>query len=227
MKPESVRVAIVAARDEADRVQETVTALLSFVDRVVVADDGSDDATATISASAGAEVVRLGRSVGKGGALEAAIDAAGKPTIYLFADADLGASAASLRPLLGPIVSGEADMTVGVLPAAAGAGLGMVRRLSAFLVRAGGGPRMAAPMSGQRALTAAALAALRPLAGGFGVETAMGIDAARAGLRVLEVPVRASHRQRGRTLRGFVHRGRQGAHLLAAAIPRLMLRGSP
>lgn len=87
---------------------------------------------------------------------------------------------------------------------------------------------MAAPMSGQRALTAEALAALRPLAGGFGVETAMGIDAARAGLRVMEVPVAAAHRPRGRGVAGFAHRARQGVHLLAAALPRLLAapRGS-
>ena len=49
--------------------------------------------------------------------------------------------------------------------------------------------RAEAPLSGQRALTAACLAAVRPLAGGFGMETAMTIDAVRAGFRVVEIPV--------------------------------------
>lgn len=219
-------VGVVAARDEADRVAETVRALLGFVDRVAVADDGSRDETADLARAAGAIVARREKSVGKGRALEAAFALVGDADVYLLADADLGSSAASLEALLGPVVSGEADLTVGVLPAGAGAGLGLVRRVSAAAIRAAGGPWMAAPMSGQRAITRSALAQIRPLAGGFGVETAMGMDAARAGLRVLEVEVAATHRARGKTLSGFAHRGRQGAHLIAAAIPRLLRPGT-
>lgn len=216
--------AVVAARDEADRVAATVAALRTIADRVVVADDGSVDATGAIAAGAGASVIRRTGSTGKGGALEAALGVAGDADVYLLADADLGPSAASLIALLGPIRSGEADLVVGVLPAAPGGGFGLVRRVSAALIRMAGGPAMRAPMSGQRALTASALAAVRPLAAGFGVETAMGIDAARAGLRVVEVPVAAAHRTRGRSVAGFRHRGRQGLHLLRASIPRLLVR---
>lgn len=215
-------VAVVAARDEADRIAATVRALRRFADRVVVADDGSRDATGSLAAGAGAVVVRRTTSAGKGAALEAGFRAAGTAEIYLLADADLGETAATLEALLDPVRSGGADVAVGVLPAAPGGGLGLVRRLSAGLIRLGGGPTMAAPMSGQRALTAGALAALRPLAGGFGVETAMGLDAARAGLRVVEISVAAVHRARGRSIAGFAHRARQGAHLVAAAVPRLV-----
>jgi hypothetical protein len=217
-------VAVVAARDEIDRVAATVAALRGFVNRVVVADDGSSDGTGAAAAAAGAAVIRRARSAGKGDALEAALEVAGDADVILLADADLGATAASLVGLLGPVRAGSADIAVGVLPAAPGGGFGIVRRVSATLIRVAGGPRMEAPMSGQRALTAAALAAVRPLAPGFGVETAMGIDAARANLRVVEVPVAASHRARGRTVAGFTHRARQGAHLLRAAAPRLAHR---
>lgn len=215
-------VAVVAARDEIDRVAATVTALRVFADRVVVADDGSSDGTGAAAAAAGAIVVRRATSAGKGGALEAALDVAGETDIVLLADADLGATAASLSVLLPPVRAGRADIAVGVLPAGPGGGFGLIRRASGALIRLAGGPVMSAPMSGQRALTAAALAAVRPLAPGFGVETAMGIDAARARLRVVEVPVAAAHRPRGRTLSGFAHRGRQGVHLLRAALPRLV-----
>lgn len=215
-------VAVIAARDEADRIAATVTALRGFVDRVIVADDGSRDGTGAIAATAGAAVIRRATSAGKGDALEAALDVAGEAEIVLLADGDLGESAGSLAALLGPIRAGTADVAVGVLPVAPGGGFGLVRRVSARFVRAAGGPRMAAPMSGQRAITTAALAALRPFAPGFGVETAMGIDAARAGLRVVEVPIAATHRPSGRTIAGFAHRGRQGAHLLRAALPRLL-----
>jgi hypothetical protein len=48
-----------------------------------------------------------------------------------------------------------------------------------------------------------------PFAGGFGMEIGMTIDAARAGARVKELDLDLSHRATGRTLGGFVHRGRQ------------------
>jgi hypothetical protein len=70
-------------------------------------------------------------------------------------------------------------------------------------------------------LTAACLAAVRPLAGGFGMETAMTIDAVRAGCRVVEIPVAGlTHRATGRGLRGFLHRGRQGLQIALASMAR-------
>jgi hypothetical protein len=41
------------------------------------------------------------------------------------------------------------------------------------------------------------------------METAMNIDAGRAGLRVRQVELDLEHRATGRTLQGFVHRARQ------------------
>ena len=74
-----------------------------------------------------------------------------------------------------------------------------------------------APLSGQRALTAYALAAVRPLAPGFGLEVGMTIDAVRAGLRVVEIPVEGlTHRPTGRGPRGFAHRARQGVDIVGA-----------
>ena len=61
---------LVAARDEEDNIGETVTALRrAFPDaEILVADDGSRDATASVAGQAGARVVRLPR-LGKGQAL--------------------------------------------------------------------------------------------------------------------------------------------------------------
>jgi hypothetical protein len=117
-------------------------------------------------------------------------------------------------------------MTVAVFPPQAGGGLGTVKRFSAAGIKALAGDRADEPLSGQRALSSACLAAVRPLAGGFGMETAMTIDAARAGLRIVEVPVEGlTHRPTGRGVRGFVHRGREGLHIARAlAIRAVRLR---
>ena len=47
----------------------------------------------------------------------------------------------------------------------------------------------------------------------------MTIDAVRAGFRVVEIPVAGlTHRATGRTLRGFLHRGRQGLQIARASM---------
>jgi hypothetical protein len=217
-------VALVAAYREAARVGETVRALrrLGGLDGVVVVDDGSDDATAAVALGAGATVLRVPRRVGKGRALEGALRRLPSADVWLFADADLGATAASLGPVLEAVRSGRADLAIAVPPPQPGGGFGIVRRFAARAIRALGGLEVRAPLSGQRAITGAALAACRPLAPGFAVETAMTIEVARRGFRVVEVPVDGiRHRATGRGLRGFAHRGRQGIDVAAAALRAL------
>ena len=219
-------VALVAARDEGDRIGETVTALrtLQPVAEVVVVDDGSRDETAPRSLAAGATVLRLDRPRGKGRALEGAFarlyDRAAD--VWLLADGDLAETAASLDAVLAPVLAGEADLAIALFPPPQAGGFGLVKRAARHAIRLGSGFDVREPLSGQRALTAEALEAVRPLARGFGVETAMTIDAVRAGLRVLEVPAELGHRPTFRDVRGFAHRGRQGWDILRAAAPRML-----
>ena len=64
-------------------------------------------------------------------------------------------------------------------------------------------------ISGQRAMGAEALRATLPFARGYGMEIGITVDAVRAGYRVGEHELDLSHRATGRTIGGFVHRGRQ------------------
>ncbi|MDQ3679319.1 MAG: hypothetical protein M3378_02015, partial [Actinomycetota bacterium] len=59
----------------------------------------------------------------------------------------------------------------------------------------------------------------------FGLETAMTVDARRAGARMVEVEVGMDHRHRGRSMAGFGHRARQGADIVRALWPRLTSSG--
>ena len=216
-------VALVAARNETGRIGPGVSALLPLVDEVVVVDDGSTDATGSEASAAGATVLRSRGRNGKGGALEGALRRLEPADVWLLADGDLGATAAGLVRLVEVVSSGGADLAIAVLPPARSGGFGLVKRAAAHLIRGQSGFRASEPLSGQRALTGHALEAVRPLASGFGVETAMTIDAVRAGLRVVEIPIEGlEHRSTYRTPRGFLHRGRQGWDIAKAVLPRIL-----
>jgi hypothetical protein len=217
-------VALVPAKDRADSVGATVLALLSVpaVDQVLVIDDGSSDGTVDVALAAGARVLRLPANVGKGGAVRAGVEATPHASVYLLIDADVGATAsAGAEVLLPPVLDGAADMTVGVLPSAEGrGGLGKVRDLARAGIRRACGFEARAPLSGQRAIGAPLLRSL-DLASRFGLETALTIDVVRRGGSVVEVDVAMDHHHTGRSVRGFWHRGRQGADVVRALWPRL------
>jgi glycosyl transferase family 2 len=203
---------LVAARDEEDTVAETVRALREqFPDaEVLVADDGSRDATAERAEEAGATVVRLPRR-GKGQALSAA-ERAAPPGSLLLCDADLRGD---LRPLLDT----GAELAIAGFAVREGGGFGLARETARTLIELLSGYRAGAPLSGQRRLSQTARRAVFPLAPGFGSETRMTIDAQRAGLEIKEVELELRHRATERDVRGFLHRGRQLLDLLLACGP--------
>ena len=204
---------LLAARDEEERIGATVLALRgAFPDaEVVVADDGSRDATAERAQEAGARVVRLPRR-GKGQALTVA-EREVPPGPLLLCDADVSGD-------LGPLVESPADVAIAAFTRREGGGFGIAKGAARMLIRHLGGLETREPLSGQRHLSPEARAACFPVAAGFGVETRMTIDAVRAGFDVSEVELELAHRSSGRDLRGFLHRGRQLADLLLAVGPQ-------
>jgi glycosyltransferase involved in cell wall biosynthesis len=224
---------VIPARNEADRVQATVTAAfgLPAVALVIVVDDGSKDATAAAARRAGAIVTRHARNRGKGAALETGAEAVrlldqreqrDRPRHLLFLDADLGGTAALAGPLIEPVVAGTADMTIAVFATTVKlGGHGLVVGLSGAGIRRATGWRPAQPLNGQRCLTRAAFEAARPLARGWGVETALSIDLLRKGLRVTEVEVGLAHRATGTGMRAQLHRAHQLTDVARALATRL------
>jgi glycosyltransferase involved in cell wall biosynthesis len=208
---------LIPAKNEAPTIAETVSAALAIpgVTRAVVIDDGSEDDTAMLAETAGAKVVRIIGTSGKGGALEAGAKRVENADIVLLLDADLGTTASQGAALLGPVLAGQAEMTIATFPRPAGkAGFGLVMRLARWGITRYGGPFDAtAPLSGQRALTRSCLATARPFMAGYGVEVGLTVRALRAGFRLAEVPTTMTHSATGRDLAGFVHRGKQFVHV--------------
>jgi glycosyltransferase involved in cell wall biosynthesis len=224
---------VIPAYDEEDRVGATVTAAAALpgVDMVVVVDDGSRDGTARAAREAGASVLRHARNRGKAAAMETGAEAVRlvdqreqrpEPRHLLFLDADLGATAAQAGPLITPVTAGAADMTIAVFTERVKlGGHGFVVRLSAAGIRRATGWAPVQPLNGQRCLSRAAYDAARPLARGFGVETAMTIDLKRKGMRIAEVEVPLAHRATGTGLTAQLHRARQFADVARALATRL------
>ncbi len=223
---------VIPAKNESDRIRDTVTAAsgLPGVDLVLVVDDGSCDGTSRAAELADAAVMRRARTGGKAAAMETGAEAVrlldqrenrSIPRHLLFLDADLGSSAAFANPLIQPVTAGQADMTIAAFtPTVKLGGHGMVVGLSRAGIRRAIGWAPAQPLNGQRCLTRAAFEAARPLAAGFGVETALTIDLARKGLRITEVEVPLAHRATGTDLRSQLHRARQLADVARALATR-------
>jgi glycosyltransferase involved in cell wall biosynthesis len=203
---------VVSAYNEEDRLEDTLAAVAEAFPaaRVMVADDFSTDGTPRVAEAAGAELVRAHKHLGKGGANNLALERLVEPLpIVVLCDGDLGASARDLPRLVEAIEQGRGDLAVAAFARRVGGGFGFAVGFSRWAIRRRAGIAPDAPISGQRALRPEVVRAVLPFAPGFGMETAMTIDAVRAGFRLVEVELPLEHRATGKTFRGFVHRFRQ------------------
>ena len=204
-----------AARNEGDRIGATLRSLSAASPGIDlwVADDASSDDTRTVALGAGATVIGRNRPHGKGGNMTAAATAAleglDPATTVLLCDGDLAETAARLLPLIEAVEGGRCDLAVAAFERRVGGGLGFAKGYARNAIRKLCGLETTAPISGQRAMSAALLAAVLPFAPRYGMEIGMTVDAVRAGYRVEEVELDLAHRATGRTLAGFAHRGRQ------------------
>jgi glycosyltransferase involved in cell wall biosynthesis len=203
---------LIPAYNEEDLIGQTVQAASGMpgVCEVVVIDDGSEDETPFVAHEAGARVIQMDRNLGKGAAMNRGV-AETNSEIVLVIDADLGPCAAETYRLIEPLAADQADMSIAVMKAPPGhkGGFGIVLKLARWGIRKYGGLVVRAPISGQRAIRRKLIEDIGGFEKGFGVETALTIDALRKGYRIVEVPLPLNHRVSGRNLKGFMHRGHQ------------------
>src|SRR5271169_442989 len=184
---------IIPTLNEEASIGEVVRAVpRDLVGRVIVADGGSTDATAAQARNAGADVVDAGRGYGR--ACLAAAQAAEGADILVYMDGDGADDPASIAALVAPIRSGAFDFVIGSrLRGEREPGSMSWHQIAAGLL-AGFGMRM---LYGVRYTDMCAFRAIRrdvllglgmgEMTYGWNIEMQMRV--ARAGLRVLEIPV--------------------------------------
>jgi glycosyltransferase involved in cell wall biosynthesis len=203
--------AVIPAYNEEDIIEETILALQSLkeIDKILVVNDGSTDATEEAARRRGVQVINLTPNQGKGAALNAAIPYI-TTDLVVFIDADLGPTAVQANRLIEPVARGEADLCIATFPPPRKkGGAGIVKKIAGWAIYRAGKIKVKAPLSGQRVMTKEVLGSVVPFHQGYGVELGMTLRALAQGYKILEIPTTMSHKETGRDLQGFLHRGRQ------------------
>ncbi|MFV9510774.1 glycosyltransferase family 2 protein [Tepidibacillus sp. LV47] len=207
---------IIPAFNEEDYIEKTIHSAmkLPYLKEVIVVDDGSRDHTKKILSLLKPlykelRVFSLNHNQGKGQALMYGVKQA-NGEILVFLDADLGESISYATKLIDPVLQQNADMTIAIFPMSKKkGGFGIVKKLAQQGIYLATGFKTKAPLSGQRAMKREVLTNIHGLDKGFGIEVGLTIDVLKRGFHIQEIKIPFSHRETGRDLQGFIHRGRE------------------
>ncbi len=198
--------AIIPVLDEEGAIGRVVAAMpRGWVDEVIVVDGGSRDTTVAEARAAGATVlVEKERGYGRACAKGAAAAVAGGAEILVFLDGDGGDRPEAIRSLLQPVIEDEYDFVIGSRTrgdreaGSMGAHQALAGRVIGAAIGLAYGIRYT-DMCAFRVIRADALVRLgmRELTYGWNLE--MQMRAARAPLRILEVPVPYGRRLAGKS----------------------------
>jgi glycosyltransferase involved in cell wall biosynthesis len=207
---------IIPTYNEAESIEAVVAELpRAIVDRVIVVDGGSRDGTQQRARSAGAEVIDVGRGYGR--ACLAGAQAAQPDDILVFMDGDGADDPAAIAAMVAAIRSGACDFVIASRargkrePGSMAAHQLVAGHIAGRLTKLLYGVRYT-DMCAFRAIGRDTLLKLGMREMTYGWNLEMQMRAARAGLRVLEVPVDYRRRLGGKSkvagsLRGSLKAG--------------------
>ncbi len=197
---------------------------------IVVADNGSTDATARVASERGALVVFEPERGYGAASLKAIAALPAVVEIVVWMQADLSEDSSEAPLLIGPIASGEYDLVMGRRIGEKGALLPhqeFGNKLACFLMRKIWGHRYQ-DLGPFRAIRRDALDALRMEDRNYGWTIEMQIKALQHGLRVLEVPTRYRKRIAGENkVSGNLRASLRAGWVILATVFRYWRRAEP
>ncbi len=189
-------VALIPAFNEERFIGSLVLAVQSYVDHVIVVDDGSSDRTVEIARKAGATVVQHRINQGKAAAVNTGFAYVRRlqPAVLVMLDGDGQHCAEDIPQLLAPVRENEADVVVGSRFLTIKSEIPAYRKVGqhslTLMTNLASGVRVSDSQSGFRAFSARALEQLSFSQGGFSIESEMQFLVREHQLRVLEVPIK-------------------------------------
>jgi glycosyltransferase involved in cell wall biosynthesis len=199
-------VAVIPAFNEAATIQQVIAGLRGKVDRVLVVDDGSTDATARLAREAGADVLEHGGNRGKGHAVRSALEwvLARDFTHVLILDGDMQHLPHEAPLLLDAAARTGADVVLGerrfgreAMPASRYHANRLGSRALSWFV----GSRFSDTQCGFRVFRVDALRGISLRARGYDIETEMLVKLSRRHARITTVPVTAVYANQRSKLR--------------------------
>ena len=203
-------VAIIPAFNEEEALPDVIAKTLKYVDKVIIVNDGSIDKTAEVAIEAGAEVINHSTNLGKGEALKSGFKAVGNDSIIITIDGDGQHNPDEIPDLIKPIIENGADLVNGSrymngpeenTPAYRRVG----QRVLDIATNISAGITVTDSQSGFRAFSPKSKSCFRFKDTGFGIESEMLVDAAEAGLKIVEVPITVRYDVDGSTKDPITH----------------------
>jgi len=189
-------IAIIPCFNEAENIHNVVKETHSFVDEVIVVDDGSRDSTSAQASNADF-VLRHEINLGKGAAMKTGVEAAKmrNADILIFIDGDGQHSPSDIPRFLSTLDQRACDIVVGMrkfnrnMPFLFKVGNHSLNALFTLLF----GLKVEDTQSGFRAIRSSVINSILWSSNGYAVETEMLANAGKNGLRCVEIPIETKY----------------------------------
>jgi glycosyltransferase involved in cell wall biosynthesis len=204
-------ITVIPCLNEERFIADIVREALRHVDRVLVIDDGSTDATATVAKKAGAEVISHATRKGAGAATRSGFEEAIKlgADIVVTLDGDGQHNPAEIPLLLQPLLQGDADLVIGSrfikhetnIPAYRKLGVDFIT----WMYNLGTDVKVTDAQSGFRAHSRKLLESVSITREDFSFSVEVLVKARKKGFRIEEVPISCLYHDRGSTSNPIFH----------------------